>query len=97
MSASSSGGSTAGVNIALAGLAFQVATLVIFIAAVVDYAILSRHIWRGANHTMRFRVFAISLSLATLLILIRCAYVSLRKYASLKGPRSLTYSSESTS
>ena len=57
MSASSNGGSDAGVNIALAGLAFQVITLVFFIATVVDYAFLSRHIWRPTKLSMKFKIF----------------------------------------
>ena len=76
MSASSNGGSDAGVNIALAGLAFQVITLVFFIATVVDYAFLSRHIWRPTKLSMKFKIFCGFLGASTILILTRCCYVS---------------------
>ena len=77
MSATSNGGSSAGVNIALAGLAFQVATLVTFVIATVDYMVLSRHVWQQAKLPLKFKIFAGGLSLATVLILVRCCYVSL--------------------
>lgn len=73
-SSSSAGSSKAGVNIALAGLAFQVATLVVFIAMTTDYFIRSRSVWRSARLPARFKVFVTFLALATLLILIRCCY-----------------------
>lgn len=79
MSATSNGSSSAGVNIALAGLAFQVATLVLFIVAVVDYAILTRHIWLSIKQPMEFKLFSAFLGLSTILILTRCSYVSLPK------------------
>jgi hypothetical protein len=74
MSATSNGGSTSGVNIALAGLAFQVFTLVVFILLVVDYAFRSRSVWMSAKLPRRFLVFATFLAAATLLITARCAY-----------------------
>ena len=74
MSSTSNGGSNAGVNIALAGLCFQVATLVVFIGVTVDYFIRSRSLWGGAKLPTRFMVFISFLSLATVLILIRCCY-----------------------
>jgi RTA1 like protein len=76
MSSTSNGRSTTGVNIALAGLSFQVATLVIFTMTVVDYMFRSRHVWRNSsiNISWRFKNFCGWLSLATLLILIRCCY-----------------------
>ena len=76
MSSTSNGASDSGVNIALAGLAFQVFTLVVFIAAAVDYAILSRSVWRAQELPRKFLVFIGFLSAATILILIRCCYVS---------------------
>lgn len=74
MSASATGSSTTGVNIALAGLGFQVATLSIFIILVVDYFIRSRNIWTTTHIPTKFKVFVSALSLATLLILARCCY-----------------------
>lgn len=74
MSSTSNGDSSAGVNIALAGLSLQVATLVIFSLLVLDYFIRSRSIWRQAQLSTRFKVFCAALAAATVLILIRCAY-----------------------
>ncbi|KAF2152165.1 RTA1-domain-containing protein [Myriangium duriaei CBS 260.36] len=74
MSSSSNGKSNAAVDIALAGLSFQVATLVIFIALVVDYAISSRSVWKSTRLSLRFKVFCIALSGAILTILARCSY-----------------------
>ena len=77
MSASSNGGSSAGVNIALAGLCFQVATLAFFLTAVVDYMVLSRHVWQPTKLPMPFKIFCTFLGLAIILILTRCSYVRL--------------------
>ncbi|KEF56751.1 uncharacterized protein A1O9_06941 [Exophiala aquamarina CBS 119918] len=74
MSSTSNGKSTAGVNIALAGLSFQVATLVLFVGWTVDYIARSRHVWRFAQIPGRFVVFAVFLTLALLTIMIRCCY-----------------------
>lgn len=65
-----------GVNISLAGLVFQVVTLVVFSALFVDY------LWRcgffGKTSKQAFprqlRVFLVFLFLATLFVFIRCAY-----------------------
>ncbi|KAK4502097.1 hypothetical protein PRZ48_007908 [Zasmidium cellare] len=57
MSATSNGGNQAGVNIALAGLAFQVFTLVAFIVAVFDYMWLSRRVWRNMELGWRFKSY----------------------------------------
>ncbi|KAK3687100.1 hypothetical protein LTR37_019167 [Vermiconidia calcicola] len=74
MSSTSNGASDVGVNIALAGLAFQVITLVAFSTACADYMILSRRVWQAAALPTRFKVFCAFFTLATLLILIRCSY-----------------------
>lgn len=74
MSSTSNGASSAGVNIALAGLAFQVATLVTFVVATLDYAWLSRHVASAKKNTQQFKIFSGFLSLATILILTRCCY-----------------------
>lgn len=74
MSSTSNGESTAGVNIALAGLGFQVATLVLFVAGTVDYISCSRHVWRFAAIPPRFIVFSVFLTIALLTIMIRCTY-----------------------
>lgn len=74
MSSTSNGKSTSGVNIALAGLAFQVFTLAVFIVAAVDYFIRSRPVWMSVRWPRQFLVFVVSLTAATLLILARCCY-----------------------
>lgn len=74
MSSTSDGSSSAGVNIALAGLSFQVATLVLFIIVVLDAFIRGRGALRGVRQPPRFIIFCAALALATILILIRCAY-----------------------
>ncbi|KIX07785.1 uncharacterized protein Z518_02439 [Rhinocladiella mackenziei CBS 650.93] len=74
MSSTSNGSSQAGVDIALAGLSFQVITLVAFIVATVDYFTRSRPVWMSIRLPTRFLVFVSFLSLATILILIRCSY-----------------------
>ena len=76
MSSTSNGKSQTGVNIALAGLAFQVVTLFFFIVCTVDYMFRSRHVWRsqGVQLSGRFKNFCAWLSLATILILARCCY-----------------------
>ncbi|KAK4943484.1 hypothetical protein LTR10_016975 [Elasticomyces elasticus] len=74
MSSTSNGKSSVGVNVALAGLAFQVATLTIFSILTIDYFIRSRAVWKAASIPTRFKIFVSFLSLATLLILARCCY-----------------------
>lgn len=74
MSSTSNGSSAAGVNIALAGLSFQVATLAIFSICIVDYAIRSRQTWKPFQFSTKFKIFCGFLTLATLLIFIRCCY-----------------------
>lgn len=83
MSSSSTGSDAAGVDIALAGLSFQVFTLTIFVLLSVDYAFRYRRDVRRGRITedgkslareRKFRVFVIALSLSILCILIRCIY-----------------------
>lgn len=74
MSSTSNGKSSAGVNIALAGLSIQVITLTAFLVLVLDYFVRSRSVWSGAQLPSRFKVFCSFLMLATVLILVRCAY-----------------------
>jgi RTA1 like protein len=78
MSSSSSGKSQVGVDIAIAGLSFQVVTLSVFIALATDFAI--RYL-RGRKAStvkihlpVQFKVFVGFLSAAIIFILIRCAY-----------------------
>ena len=75
MSSNSNGSSQVGVDIAIAGLSFQVFTLSVFIVLAVDYAL--RYL-RNRGNIMSlpasFKIFVAFLSLAILLILIRCVY-----------------------
>lgn len=74
MSATSNGTSQAGVDIALAGLIFQVITLTLFAVCVVDYGWRSRKSWILKELPGRFVLFTSALGLATVLIFIRCCY-----------------------
>lgn len=78
MSSKSSGSSKVGVNIAIAGLSFQVVTLVIFIILSLEYAFRylrgQRTQQHDANMRTRFKIFIAFLSLAIILILIRCSF-----------------------
>ena len=65
-------------DVSQAGLSFQVFTLVVFIALAVDYAVRylqARRIEeRKTPLPISFKIFVAFLSLAVVLILIRCAY-----------------------
>lgn len=78
MSSSSSGSSKVGVDIAIAGLSFQVFTLAVFIILALDYAVRYMRGQRtqpcGTKFPTSFKVFLGFLSLAILCILIRCVY-----------------------
>lgn len=74
LSSTSNGSSDVGVNIALAGLGFQVFTLAVFTGLCVDYAHHSRSVWHCIRLSRRFLVFLTSLGLATTLIFVRCCY-----------------------
>ncbi|KAG9731184.1 RTA1-domain-containing protein, partial [Aureobasidium melanogenum] len=79
MSSQSNGSSQAGVDIGLAGLAFQVFTLLFFIILAVQYAFRYRKDRKSgraksAGLDGRFKLFLICLSLSLVLIFIRCAY-----------------------
>ena len=74
MSSTSNGSSQAGVNIALAGLIFQVITLAFFSICVLDYMYCSRRTWMAAKLPRRFVNFCIWLTLATVFIITRCGY-----------------------
>jgi len=74
LSSSISSGAENGVHIALTGLAFQVATLTVFIIVVVDHFIRRRNIWSRSSLPAQFKIFVSALSSATLLILTTCCY-----------------------
>ncbi|KAI0512756.1 parasitic phase-specific protein PSP-1 [Xylaria bambusicola] len=70
----SSGSNAAGVDLALAGLIFQVVTMLAFVGLLADYLI---RYFQGkplGSISLRLKAFLGSLSLAILLILGRCAY-----------------------
>jgi hypothetical protein len=74
MSATSNGQSQAGVDIALAGLIFQVITLTFFVVCVADYVVRSRGVWKRQKFAGRFVVFVGATAGATMLIFVRCCY-----------------------
>ena len=79
MSSNSSGSSYQGVDIAIAGLSFQVFSLTVFICLTADYAI---RYWRGHKAKMatdglltrQFKIFVVFLAFAIFCILVRCVY-----------------------
>ena len=79
MSSNSTGSSYQGVNIAIAGLSFQVFTLTVFVCLATDYSISyvqgqkAGKVTEG-QLTRKFKVFAGFLVLSILCILIRCVY-----------------------
>jgi hypothetical protein len=85
MSSSSFGTSHVAVDIAIAGLSFQVITLCLFIALAIDFALGFRSEQKRLSSKMhlprRFQVFVAFLSAAVILILGRCGY----RIAELKG------------
>lgn len=73
----SSGSNKSGVDIAIAGLSFQVVTLTVFSVLALDYAVrYLRHRDRQSQRTLplMFKVFIAFLTLAVVTILIRCVY-----------------------
>ena len=74
MSASSSGDSRTGVDIAMAGLIFQVVTLVIFCGIFGDFMFRYIRSGKGKKMITREKLFLGFLSLATLMILFRCIF-----------------------
>ncbi|MCJ1455725.1 hypothetical protein MMC28_006081 [Mycoblastus sanguinarius] len=75
LSSTSSGGSKTAIDVSLAGLSFQVFTLCVFIALAADYTLR----YQRSASTKRalptsFTIFVSFLSLAIILILVRCAY-----------------------
>ncbi|KAF2004703.1 hypothetical protein P154DRAFT_417378, partial [Amniculicola lignicola CBS 123094] len=74
MSASSSGSSNVGVDIALAGLIFQVITLVAFCVLFADYMFRFLHSAQVGYLTPRHILFLGFLSIAMLLNLARCVF-----------------------
>lgn len=74
MSASSSGDSRTGVNIAMAGLIFQVITLTAFCALFGDYFF--RYVRSGKEKSMsgREKLFLGFMSLVIVTILVRCVF-----------------------
>ncbi|KAL8801578.1 MAG: hypothetical protein Q9182_004364 [Xanthomendoza sp. 2 TL-2023] len=78
LSSTSEGGSNAAVNVSIAGLSFQVATILVFIALALEYAYRYK---KGQRQTPRttslprgFKIFIIFLTISITLILIRCIY-----------------------
>ena len=79
LSTQSNGSSATGVNLGLAGLSLQVAVLFVFIALSIQYAFRYARDVRsgkvsGANFDGRFKFFATFISLAILVIFVRCVF-----------------------
>ncbi|RMD39375.1 hypothetical protein DV735_g5754, partial [Chaetothyriales sp. CBS 134920] len=76
LSTSTSGQSQIGVNLALAGLAFQVFTIVVFCGFFIDFLWRYFHSQRPTHRQIspRIRVFFALLAFSVLLITIRCVY-----------------------
>ncbi|KAF3076038.1 Sphingoid long-chain base transporter RSB1 [Trichoderma lentiforme] len=74
LSASSSGSSQTGVNIALAGLILQVITLVIFCAIFGDFFFRYARSSKGQVHGLREKLFVGFLSASVLSTLVRCVF-----------------------
>lgn len=74
LSTASAGKSTIGVNITIAGLAFQVFTIVVFIVAFADYLVRYSRSRRDESFSIRLRLFFGFTGLAILLITARCVY-----------------------
>lgn len=85
-SSESSGTNNISVDVSLAGLSFQVFTLVVFVAIAADYFV--RYFRTHGRHTLGFRVrfFLLFLSLSIVLILLRCAYRIDELSGSYSGP-----------
>lgn len=74
MSTTSSGTNQTGVNLALAGLGFQVFTLVVFSGLYIDYLIRYYRSGPAASLGLRLKLFFGFVGLAIALTLARCAY-----------------------
>lgn len=74
MSSNTSGDTQVGVDISMAGLALQVIVLSAFVVCFADYMIRYARSGRSSGFGWRFKAFFTGLSLATALILARCAY-----------------------
>lgn len=91
MSTNSQGSSQSGVNIALAGLCFQVFTLCVFILLSLDYTMRYRKDVKAGrvqnSHVeKKFNIFVAFLTLAIVCILIRCTYRIDELSAGYSGP-----------
>lgn len=75
LSSISSGSSKTAVNVAIAGLSFQVFTLVVFIGLAIEYGV---RYWKAQGRTAqlptKFKVFVFFLLFAIVVILTRCTY-----------------------
>lgn len=74
LSTTSSGSSKAGVDLALAGLSLQVVVIVIFCGFFIDYVVRYFRSKSDMSINGKLKRFFGFLSLATILILARCAY-----------------------
>ncbi|CAG8264881.1 unnamed protein product [Penicillium olsonii] len=75
-----------GVDVSLAGLIFQVATLSLFTLLFLDYLHSCWKLYNGMVFTRRMNVFLFFLTLSTILILIRCVYRIVELHAGYFSP-----------
>ncbi len=70
-----------GTNLMISGIVWQVATLLVFIGLVVDYALSTRRAWSDVNpeakvllQQTKFRGFLVALAVAFVAVFLRCVY-----------------------
>jgi uncharacterized membrane protein len=70
-----------GTNLMISGIVWQVATLLVFVGLVVDYALSTRRAWSDVNpeakvllQQTKFRGFLVALTVAFVTVFLRCVY-----------------------
>jgi uncharacterized membrane protein len=70
-----------GTNLMISGIVWQVATLLVFVGLVVDYALRTRTAWSDVNpeakvllQQTKFRGFLVALAVAFVTVFLRCLY-----------------------
>jgi hypothetical protein len=70
-----------GTNLMISGIVWQVATLLVFVGLVVDYALSTRRAWSDVNpeakvllQQTQFRGFLVALTVAFVTVFLRCVY-----------------------
>jgi hypothetical protein len=70
-----------GTNLMISGIVWQVATLLVFVGLVIDYALSTRKAWSDVNpeakilqQQTKFRGFLVALAVAFVTVFLRCVY-----------------------